>query len=219
MTDGVKDIPITTTLLKSGWNVPDSGDYAYQLNYTSLGATTTKGTIVVDKTVKVGADTWEDYMMVGYVNLVPSPSADHKIGYVMRYQDSTNYYFIGFKTETTGGGVGDNKSTYEVYKNVSGVYTRIANQYDTGNNFDGGSETYYGLPDTVGTDGVLSADTQYHLRVELYGVVCRVYISNELVFQNTTDFDVFTEGEIGMEAYTKNNTDVICYFDNIKVVT
>lgn len=219
MTDGVKNIPIITTLLKSGWNVPSSGDYAYQLNYTSLGASTTKGTIVVDKTVKVGADSWEDYMMVGYVNLVPTPSADHKIGYVMRYQDSSNYYFIGFKTETTGGGVGDNKSTYEVYENVSGVYTRIANQYDTGNNFSGGSETYYGLPNTVGTDGVLSADTQYHLRTELYGVVCRVYISNELVFENTTGFDTFAEGEIGMEAYTQNNTDVICYFDNIKVVT
>jgi len=219
MTDGSKDISIVTTLLRTNWNVPSTGDNAYQMNYTSLGASATTGTMIIDKTVKVGADLWEDYMMVGYVNLVPTAHNDHKIGYVMRYQDSTNYYFIGFKTETTDGGVGDNKSTYEVYENVAGVYTRIDNQLDTGNNFSGGSETYYGLPDTVGTDGVLAEDTQYHLRVELYGVACRMYISNVLVFENTTDFDTHTAGEIGLEAYTDNNTDIIAYFDNIKVVT
>jgi hypothetical protein len=219
MTDGVKDVPIKTSIFGSDWNVPESGNYAYQQNYTSLGASTTKGTKIIDKTVKVGADTWEDYMMIGYVNLVPTPHVDHKIGFVMRYQDSSNYYFIGFKTETTGGGVGDNKSTYEVYKVASDVYTRIANQYNTGNNYDNGTEAYFGLPNTVGTDGVLAEDTQYHFRVEIYDVVCRAYISNVLVFQNTTGFGDYTEGEVGMEAYTENNTDIISYFDNIKVVS
>jgi hypothetical protein len=126
---------------------------------------------------------------------------------------------VGFKTETTGGGVGDNKSTYEVYKVTSGSYNRIANHYNTGNNYDNGTEAYYGLPNTVGTDGVLAEDTQYHFRVEVYGIVCRAYISNELVFQNTTDFGDYTEGEVGLEAYTQNNTDVVAYFDNIKVVS
>ena len=46
-----------------------------------------------------------------------------------------------------------------------------------------------------------------------------MYISNVLVFENTTDFDTHTAGEIGLEAYTDNNTDIIAYFDNIKVVT
>lgn len=216
MVDGYKDITLKASLASSGWTVPVTGSYANQLSF--LG--TTAGTIIINNSVVTNADLWDDYMMVGYANLVTNPaSADHRIGFVARYQDSNNYYFLGFKIETTDGGVGDNKSTYEVYKKESGSYSRIENEYDTGNNYSGGVETYYGLPDTVGTSGVLDTNTQIHIRAEVYGTVGKLYISNELVFENTTDFDDFDEGEMGLEVFTQSSTQVTAYFDNIKGAT
>lgn len=215
MTDGNKDIPIQVSLLGSGWSVAPSGDNAFQLSYTSTGSSTSTGTIIVDKTQLVGADLWNDYMMWGYANLASVKSSDVRIGYVLRYQDSDNYYFTGFNTDVTdGGGL---HSTYEVWEKNSGVYSRIPNQFDTGNNDEGSSD--YSLPDTVGTDGVLDQDVQYHLRIELYDVVCRMYISNELVYQNTTGFTSFLTGELGIECFTQSNADVIAYFDSIRAVS
>ena len=214
MTDGSKDIPIKTTLLTSGWNIPTSGDFAYKLNYSSVGTSTATGTIKISTTAKPGCDEWEDYMMAGYVRLATDPAeSDNRAGFILRYQDSDNYYFVGFKVDTSDGG---GKSSYEVWKKVSGSYTRIPNQYDTGNNNE--SSGIYGLPDDVGTNGVLSPTSTYHLRVELYGIVCRVYLQNVLIYENSTDFTDFSKGEIGLEAYTVSPADIICYFDDIKVV-
>lgn len=213
MADGEKNIPLKVSLFSAGWSIPSSGDYQSQANYVG----TTTGIIKLSTTAKPGCDDWEDYMMVGYVNLATTIAhVDNRIGFIMRYQDSTNYYFIGFKIETTDG---NGNSTYEVYKRVSGTYTRMANQYDNGSNYSGGTETYYALPDEVGTSGVLTENAQYHMRVELYGNVCRMYLQNVLVFENTTEFDLFTSGEVGLEAFTDNSTPTICYFDTIKVVS
>jgi hypothetical protein len=209
---GKHDIPLKVSLFSTGWSVPVSGDYQYQANYYG----TTASTIKIDTSAKPGADDWDDYMMVGYLNLATAASANHRIGFVMRYQDTSNYYFIGFKTDTTDG---NGNSTYEVYKKDGGSYSRIANQYDNGSNYSSGTETYYAIPDNVGTSGVLSADTQYYMRVDLYGNVCRMYLQNVLVFENTTDFSTFSTGEVGLEAYTQSSDTTIAYFDTIKVVS
>lgn len=210
---GVHNIPVKVSLFDTGWSIPTSGDYQYQASYYG----TTIGAIKVDTTVKTGADTWDGYMMTGYLNLATTPkSANNRTGFIMRYQDVDNYYFIGFKTDTTDG---NGNSTYEVYKKEAGSYDRIANQYDNGSNYVGTTETYYALPDTVGIDGVLSANTQYHMRVDLYGTVCRMYIQNVLVFENAIGFNTFTSGEIGLEAYTESSDTVIAYYDTIKVLS
>ena len=209
---GTHDIPLKVSLFSTGWSVPVSGSYQFQANYYG----TTASTIKIDTTAKPGADDWNDYMMTGYLNLATPASANHRIGFVMRYQDTSNYYFIGFKTDTTDG---NGNSTYEVYKKETGSYNRITNQYDNGSNYSGGSETYYALPDNVGTSGVLDSNTQYHMRVDLYGSVCRMYLQNVLVFENTTDFGTYQKGEIGLEAFTQSSATTICYYDTIKVVS
>ena len=212
---GTSDIPVKASLFSSGWSVPVTGSYQYQATYYG----TTAGALKLSTTAKPGCDEWQDYMMVGYVNLATTPvSANNRAGFILRFQDIDNYFFVGFKTDTTDG---NGHSTYEVWKKESGSYSRMANQYDNGNNYSGSpsSETYYALPDEVGVTGVLSAGTQYHLRVDLYGSVCRMYIQNVLVFENKTDFETFTEGQIGLEAYTESSDTVIAYFDTIKVVS
>ncbi|RLI54368.1 MAG: hypothetical protein DRP09_13290 [Candidatus Thorarchaeota archaeon] len=213
MTDGTKNIPLKASIFTSGWNVPTSGDYQYQANYYG----TTTGTLKLSTTAKPGCDSWENYMMVGYVNLATTPvSANNRIGYILRYQDSDNYFFVGFKTDTTNG---NGHSTYEVYEKVSGSYSRITNQYDNGNNYVGSTETYYAMPDEVGSTGVLAANSQYHLRVDLYGNACRMYLQNVLIFENVTDFNTFSSGQVGLEAYTASGDTVIGYWDTIKVVS
>ena len=209
------DIPLKVSLFSSGWSIPQTGDYTFQANYYG----TTTSAIKITTTAKPGADEWEDYMMVGYLNLATTPSANHRIGFIMRYQDTSNYYFVGFKTDTTDG---DGNSTYEVYEKNSGTYTRIANQYDTGHNDESDPDPanwVVGIPDDIGTSGVLDTNTQYQMRVDLYGNVCRMYLQNVLVFENTTDFNTFSSGEVGLEAYTTGSTTTIAYFDEIKVVS
>jgi hypothetical protein len=179
-----------------------------KLEYTG----TTPGTIITNKT---GSDEWGHYLMTGYANLVDSPtSVNHRIGFVLRYQDSNNYYFAGFATDKTNGN--NVYSTYEVWKKESDVYTRIPNQYNTGNNNEGSG--IYALPDAVGINGVMSPNTEYHLRVQINGRTLRMYISNILVFENTTELTDFTEGEVGMEVFTKNSDSVEGEFDSIKLV-
>jgi len=212
MVDDSLDVPIQTSLLTGGWNIDESGDSAYKLGYTSTGASTSTGTIILDKTVIISADTWKDYSVNAYMNMVSAPDDDTRIGFVMRYQDINNYYFVGFCTDTTNGG--GTFSTYEVWIKEAGVYTRIANEYDTGNNDEGSSD--YSLPSTVGTTGVLAQDTEYHIRAEIYGTSCKLYIQNIKVYENISDLTVFTEGELGLECFTQNNTDVIGLFDNIR---
>ena len=213
MTDGSKDIPVKVSLFESDWSIPETGDYAFQANYYG----TTASALKLSATAKPGCDEWEDYMMTGFCNLATSPaSANNRIGFILRYQDASNYFFVGFKVDTTGG---NGNSTYEVYKKVSDVYTRLPNQYDNGSNYSGGSETYYALPESVGTGGVLSEDSQYQMRVDLYGTVCRMYLQNELVFENTTDFGLYTTGQVGLEAYTASSDTIIAYFDTVKVVS
>lgn len=210
---GSLDVPVKTSLFETGWSIPLTGDYQYQANYYG----TTAGTLKLSTTEKPGCDEWEDYMMVGYVNLASVPeSSNNRIGFVLRFQDSDNYYFVGFKTDTTDG---NGNSTYEVYKKETGSYSRVANQYDNGSNYSGGSETYYAIPEDLGASGVLSSDTQYQMRVDLYGSVCRMYLQNVLVFENTTDFGTFTTGQVGLEAYTASSDLVVAYFDTIKVVS
>lgn len=215
MVDATLDVPIQTSLLTSGWNVDEIGDNAYKLGYTSTGTTTSPGTIILDKTSVIDADTWKDYSVNAYMNMVSAPDDDTRIGFVMRYQDINNYYFVGFCTDTTNGG--SSHSTYEVWIKEAGVYTRKANSYDTGNNNEGSSD--YSLPDAVGTTGILSADVEYHIRAEIYNTSCKLYIQNVQVYENLTDFTEFTEGELGLELFTKNNADVIGTFDNIKGAT
>lgn len=210
MTDGYKDIGLKAGILSTGWSIHTDGSYAYQLAY--LGTST--GTVKISTTAKPGADDWEDYMMTGYANLATSPTtSNNRIGFILRYQDSDNYYFAGFATDKTNGGTTD--STYEVWKKESGSYLRVPNQYDTGNNNEGTSD--YGLPEEVGNNGVLSVDTQYHLRVDLYDITMRMYISNVLVFENTTDLGTFTSGEVGFECWSASSAEIIGYFDTVKV--
>ncbi|MBD3405038.1 MAG: hypothetical protein GF411_02745 [Candidatus Lokiarchaeota archaeon] len=211
-----KHIPVKVSILSDGWVIPTTGPYQYQCKYYG----TTASVLKIDTAVLSGADDWNDYMMVGYVNLATSPvSANNRIGFVLRYQDTSNYYFVGFQTDTTAGG---GKSSYEVYKKASGTYTRIANNHDTGNNDEtdpNPNNWVTGIPDTVGSTGVLSAGTQYQMRVDLYGNTCRMYIQNELIYENTTAFSDYTSGEVGLEAYTDSSDDIIAYFDTLKVVS
>lgn len=210
MTDGYKDISLKAGILSTGWSIHTDGSYAYQLAY--LGTNT--GTVKISTTAKPGADDWEDYMMTGYANLATNPTTpNNRIGFILRYQDSDNYYFAGFATDITNGGNAD--STYEVWKKETGSYSRVSNQYDTGNNDEGVSN--YALPEEVGNNGVLDIDTQYHLRVDLYDVTMRMYITNELVFENTTDLGTFTSGEVGFECWSASSAEIIGYFDTVKV--
>ena len=215
MTDGSLDVPIQTSLLTSGWNVDEAGDDAYKLVYTSTGASTSPGTIILDKTVVTDADLWKEYSVNVYMNQVSIPDDDTRMGFVMRYQDIDNYYFVGFCTDTTNGD--GTWSTYEVWIKEAGAYSRKANSYDTGNNNEGSS--IYALPDEVGTTGVLGQDIDYHVRAEIYGTSCKLFIQNVQVYENLTDFTEFTEGELGLEVFTQSNTDVIGMFDNVRGAT
>jgi len=215
MTDGAKNIPVKASMFSSGWTIPTVGDNAFKANYYG----TTTSAIKIKTSAKPGCDSWNDYLITGYANLISTASANHRIGYITRYQDVNNYYFIGFKTDTTGG---NGNSTYEVYEKNTGTYTRLENQYDTGYNDESDPNPAnwdVGIPETVGTGGVLSANTQYHLRVDLYGSVCRMFIQNVLVYENRTGFTTFTEGEIGLEAFTQSSDTIIATFDTIKVVS
>lgn len=201
MTTEYKDVTTKATLLTDNtWFKPVSGDYAYRYGYS--GSST--GAVITNKS---GADEWDNYQATGYIEGI-TDAAENKFGFIMRYQDTDNYYFVGLGIADNG----NSRSTYEVWEKSGGSYSRITNNYDTGDNSN------YGLPTTIGTSGLLSTGTEYHVRVNIRGNSCRMYIQNEKVFENLVDFNTYDEGQFGLEAQTSSSKTITCYFDDIKVV-
>ncbi|WP_090739504.1 phage tail spike protein [Paenibacillus sp. Mc5Re-14] len=120
--------------------------------------------VISDRTISSGIAIIPDYSQnVNYKvsATLRASSDDDMMGIVVRYQDSNNYYYVGWDSGKVNGGMGWGSNHVRIYKVENGVSTLLAQA----NSVDGWSQ-----------------NVSYKMAVETYNDTIKVWIDNRLIF-------------------------------------